>query len=141
TLEDVTYGGERLSDVLIAKRTAGVAVNVIYDSYGSSNSPVEFFDRLKTAGINVLEFHPDNPLEAAAGGYSPNDRDHRKIMIVDGKIGIVGGVNLATYYQSRIPGSKSVGAQAKTNVVNPATPAPPEVWRDLALRIEGPAVA
>src|SRR4030095_4623200 len=37
TLEDVTYGGERLSDLLVAKRTAGVAVNVIYDSYGSSS--------------------------------------------------------------------------------------------------------
>ena len=141
TLEDVTYGGERLSDLLIAKRTAGVAVNVIYDSYGSSNSPVEFFDRLKTAGINVLEFHPDNPLEAAAGGYSPNDRDHRKIMVVDGKIGIVGGVNLATYYQSKIPGSKPVGAQPKSDAANSNTTTPPEVWRDLALRIEGPAVA
>jgi cardiolipin synthase len=141
TLEDVTYGGERLSDLLIARHAAGVSVNIIYDSYGSSNSPAEFFDRLKTAGISVLEFHPSNPLAAAAGGYSPNDRDHRKIMLVDGKIAIVGGVNLATYYQSRIPGSKPVGAQARTDVVNSAAPAPPEVWRDLALRIEGPAVA
>ena len=141
TLEDVTFGGERLSDVLIAKRTAGVAVNVIYDSYGSSNSPVEFFDRLRAAGVNVLEFHPANPLEAAAGGYSPNDRNHRKIMVVDGKIGIVGGVNLATYYQSKIPGSEPADAQPKADAANPAVAAPPEVWRDLALRIEGPAVA
>jgi cardiolipin synthase A/B len=141
TLEDVTYGGERLSDLLVAKRTAGVAINVIYDSYGSSSSPVEFFERLKTAGVNVLEFHPVNPLEAAAGGYSPNDRNHRKIMIVDGNIGIVGGVNLAAYYQSKIPGSKPAGAQPKADAVNPVVTAPPEVWRDLALRIEGPAVA
>jgi cardiolipin synthase len=140
TLEDVTYDGERLSDVLIAKRTAGVAVNIIYDSYGSSNSPAEFFDRLRDAGVNVLEFHPANPLEAAAGGYSPNDRDHRKMMVVDGNIGIVGGVNLATYYQSKIPGSKPADAQAKADAANPAVAAPPEVWRDLALRIEGPAV-
>jgi cardiolipin synthase len=140
TLEDVTYDGERLSDVLIAKRTAGVAVNVIYDSYGSSNSPVEFFDGLRAAGVNVLEFHPANPLEAVVGGYSPNDRDHRKIMVVDGKIGLVGGINLATYYQSKIPGSKPADAQAKADAANPAVAAPPEVWRDLALRIEGPAV-
>ena len=140
TLEDITYGGERLSDVLIKKRTDGVAVNVIYDSYGSSNSPVEFFDRLRAAGINVLEFHPANPLEAVAGGYSPNDRDHRKIMVVDGKIGIVGGVNLATYYQSKIPGSKPAGVQAKADAANSAVAPPPEVWRDVALRIEGPAV-
>jgi len=141
TLEDVTYGGERLSDLLIAKSTAHVSVNVIYDSYGSSNSPSEFFDRLRDAGVNVLEFHPANPLEAAAGGYSPNDRDHRKIMVVDGKIGIVGGVNLATYYQSKIPGSNRAGAQAKADAANPVVATPPEVWRDLALRIEGPAVA
>lgn len=140
TLEDVSFGGERLGDALIARHAAGVSVNVIYDSYGSSNSPAEFFERLKTAGVNVLEFHPANPLAAAAGGYSPNDRDHRKIMVVDGKIGIVGGVNLATYYQSKIPGSKPVGVQAKT-VANPVVATPPEVWRDLALRIEGPAVA
>jgi cardiolipin synthase len=141
TLEDVTYGGERLSDLLVARRTAGVAINVIYDSYGSSSSPVEFFERLKAAGINVLEFHPVNLLEAAAGGYSPNDRNHRKIMIVDGWIGIVGGINLASYYQSKIPGSEPADAQAKADAVNAVVTAPPEVWRDVALRIEGPAVA
>lgn len=143
TLEDVTYGGERLSDLLITKRTAGLSINVIYDSYGSSNSPAEFFERLRTAGVNVLEFHPFNPLEAAAGGYSPNDRNHRKIMVVDGRIAIVGGVNLATYYQSTIPGSDPPDDEASTQVdgVIPVAAAPPEVWRDLALRIEGPAVA
>jgi cardiolipin synthase len=62
------------------------------------------------------------------------------MMVVDGNIGIVGGVNLATYYQSKIPGSKPADAQAKADAANPAVAAPPEVWRDLALRIEGPAV-
>jgi cardiolipin synthase len=143
TLEDVTYGDERLSDLLIAKRTAGLSINVIYDSYGSNNSPVEFFERLRTAGVNVLEFHPFNPLEAIAEGYSPNDRNHRKIMIVDGKIAIIGGVNLATYYQSTIPGSDPPDEQVAAHVDGaiPVFAAPPEVWRDLALRIEGPAVA
>ncbi len=143
TLEDVTFGDERLSDLLIAKRMAGLSINVIYDSYGSSNSPTEFFERLRTAGVNVLEFHPFNPLEAAAGGYSPNDRNHRKIMVVDGKIAIVGGVNLATYYQSKIPGSDPPDDQAPAQVdgVIPVAAASLEVWRDLALHIEGPAVA
>jgi cardiolipin synthase len=141
TLEDVVFGGERLSDVLIAKRMAGVAVNVIYDSYGSSNSPAAFFDRLRDAGVSVLEFHPANPVEAVAGGYSPNDRDHRKIMVADGRIAIVGGVNLATYYQSKIPGSEPADAQPKAGAANPVVAALPEVWRDVALRIEGPAVA
>ena len=131
TLEDVVHDGERLGDLLIAKHRAGVAVNIIYDSYGSSGTPGEFFARLKDAGINLLAFRPINPLEAAAGGYSPNDRNHRKIMIVDGAVAIVGGVNLATYYQSKTPGDD--GAQASGEL--------PETWRDLSMRIEGPAVA
>jgi cardiolipin synthase len=154
TLEDVNQEGELLSDLLIAKRQAGVAVNVIYDSYGSNETPVEFFEGLAAAGVNVLEFHPTNPLDAVAGGYSPNDRNHRKIMVVDGAIGIVGGVNLASYYQSKTPGSDSSGepaepeeqagageqAEAGDGAVPPAD-SMPETWRDLSLRIEGPAVA
>lgn len=78
-----------------------------------------------------------------AGGYSPNDRDHRKIMIVDGKVAVIGGVNLATYYQSKIPGSKPPGEQAQGQGDGEAPVANElsEVWRDLALRIDGPAVA
>jgi cardiolipin synthase len=139
TLEDVEFSGRRLSDLLLEKRSAGVAVNVIYDSYGSSNTPGEFFERLKAAGVNLLEFHPVNPLEAVAEGYSPNDRNHRKIAIVDGTAAIVGGVNLATYYQSKTPGSGSSGEPADAS----ETPRKdePEDWRDLSMRIEGPAVA
>src|SRR6185295_5096210 len=141
TLEDVVYDGKRLSDLLLAKRREGVAVNVIYDSYGSSNTPSEFFDRLKEAGVTVLDFHPVNPLEAVAGGYSPNDRNHRKIMIVDGAVGIVGGVNLATYYQSKTPGSEGCSApeQAKLGEEgNAVSGQRPENWHDLSIRIEGP---
>jgi|RhiMethySRZTD1v2_1073278.scaffolds.fasta_scaffold00090_20 cardiolipin synthase A/B len=134
TLEDVVHDGRHLSDLLIAKRRAGIAVNIIYDSYGSSKTPGKFFERLKKAGINLLAFHPVNPLEAVADGYSPNDRDHRKIMIVDGAVGIIGGVNLASYYQSRTPGSNGSGEQQN------AAGDKPETWRDLSMRIEGPAV-
>jgi cardiolipin synthase A/B len=134
TLEDVVHDGRHLSDLLIAKRRAGIAVNIIYDSYGSSKTPGKFFERLKKAGVNLLAFHPVNPLEAVADGYSPNDRDHRKIMIVDGAVGIIGGVNLASYYQSRTPGSNGSGEQQN------AAGDKPETWRDLSMRIEGPAV-
>ncbi|WP_162917031.1 phospholipase D-like domain-containing protein [Dongia deserti] len=135
TFEDVVFDGTRLSDLLIAKRRAGVAVNVIYDSYGSSTTPGGFFRRLKDAGVNLLEFRPVNPLEAAASGYSPNDRNHRKIMIVDGRIAVIGGVNLATYYQSKTPGSDGTDREAQAGDGRPNT------WRDLSIRIEGPAVA
>jgi cardiolipin synthase len=142
TLEDVVHDGQHVGDVLIAKRRAGVAVNIIYDSYGSSGTPAAFFDRLKSAGVNLLSFHPVNPLEATAKGYSPNDRDHRKIMIVDGTVAIMGGVNLATYYQSKIPGSNAAGQpQAKADKpANPFGAKLPDNWRDLSIRIEGPAV-
>ena len=141
TLEDVVHNGKRLSDVLIAKRQANVAVNIIYDSYGSSDTPSEFFERLKAAGVNLVAFHPVNPLEATVKGYSPNDRDHRKIMIVDGSVAIIGGVNLATYYQSKTPGSDAKGEQAKdAGKANPLATDLPDNWRDIAIRIEGPAV-
>ncbi|HEV8391846.1 MAG TPA: phospholipase D-like domain-containing protein [Dongiaceae bacterium] len=140
TLEDVVYDGRHLSDLLIAKRQAGIAVNIIYDAYGSSNTPSEFFARLKDAGVNLLAFHPVNPLEAVAGGYSPNDRNHRKIMIVDGTVAVVGGVNLASYYQSKTPGGGSK-AGAQTSAQDSTTGKErPENWRDLSMRIEGPAV-
>jgi cardiolipin synthase len=139
TLEDVEFSGRTLSDLLLQKRAAGVAVNVIYDSYGSSNTPGEFFETLRAAGVNLLEFHPVNPLEAVAEGYSPNDRNHRKITIVDGSVAIVGGVNLATYYQSKTPGSGSSGEAPDEGET--ARKDEPDDWRDLSMRIEGPAVA
>jgi cardiolipin synthase A/B len=128
-VEDVVSDGERLSDLLIARRRAGVAVNAIYDGFGSMATDHAFFDRLKSAGVNLLDFNPVDPL-AARNGYHPNKRDHRKILIVDGRLAIVGGVNLATSYESgRMSGSKQTNAK------------PPQYWRDTDLEIEGPAVA
>ncbi len=137
TLEDVEHDGRTLSELLLEKRRAGVAVNVIYDSYGSSNTPDEFFETLKSAGVNLLEFRPVNPLEAIAEGYSPNDRNHRKIMIVDGEVALVGGVNLATYYQSKTPGSGSSGEMAEQAPEQAPQKDEPDDWRDLSVRIEG----
>ena len=127
--EDVESDGVSLGDLLVAKRQAGVAVNVIYDSYGSSSTPTAFFDRLKQADINLVAFNPVNPLDSKVS-YSLNDRDHRKILIADGTTAIVGGVNLSTAYQSN-PLGKS--GPPKGGEMDP--------WRDTDLLIEGPAVA
>ena len=127
--EDVESDGVHLGDLLIAKRQAGVAVNVIYDSYGSGSTAVIFLDRLKQAGINLVSFNPVDPLESKVP-YSFNDRDHRKILVVDGNIAIIGGVNLSTAYQSN-PIGKSGGPSGSTQ----------EQWRDTDLQIEGPATA
>ena len=127
--EDVESDGVSLGDLLVAKREAGVAVNVIYDSYGSSSTPTAFFERLKQAGVNLVAFNPVNPLDAKVS-YSLNDRDHRKILVADGTTAIVGGVNLSTAYQSN-PLGKS--GPPKGGEMYP--------WRDTDLLIEGPAVA
>lgn len=126
--EDVEVSDEHIVDLLIAKQASGLSVNLIYDSFGSGKTPAEVFTRLADAGVKLTEFRPLNPLKSISD-YSINDRDHRKIMIVDGKIGIVGGVNLSKTYQSRIPGPKPDPGDA------------PESWRDTDLEIRGPAVA
>lgn len=128
-LEDIEYQGKCLSDILIRKRRQGVAVHVIYDSFGSSATPAAFFDKLKKGGINVLQFNPINPLETKKG-YEPLDRDHRKILVVDGKVAILGGINLSTTYQSSGKG-KSGAAKGHEN----------DYWRDTDVEIRGPVVA
>jgi cardiolipin synthase len=127
--EDVESDGVRLGDLLLAKRAEGVAVNLIYDSFGSSDTPKDFFDRLRQGGVNVVEFNPLNPLKAKVG-YAPNNRDHRKILVVDGATAIVGGVNLSKTYQAN-PLGKSGGVPGE----------PAQHWRDTDLEITGPAVA
>jgi cardiolipin synthase A/B len=129
TLEDVDFGGVRLSDLLVDKLRHGVKVNIIYDAFGSMNTPASLFDGLRKAGASVVQFNPLNPADALTG-YSPNDRDHRKIMIVDGRIGIMGGVNMARYYEN--PPSAGVPADGDMDKA---------YWRDTAIEIRGPVVA
>jgi cardiolipin synthase len=127
-LEDVENDGAYLSELLVNKRREGVAVNIIYDSFGSLTSPKEFMERLRAAGAQIVEFNPVNPVDVK-NDYSPNDRDHRKILIVDGKTAIIGGVNLSRTYESA-----TFGRSKKENQQ-------PEHWRDTNIQIEGPAVA
>ncbi len=122
TFEDVEQDGQHLVDMLVAKQQAGVQVNLIYDAIGSSGTPGDVFDRLRKAGVKLLEFHPVSDVSAI------NDRDHRKILLVDGTTGIVGGVNLSKVYSSNVLSNDSKGT-------------PPEHWRDTDVEIEGPAVA
>ncbi|MGH6879893.1 MAG: phospholipase D-like domain-containing protein [Hypericibacter sp.] len=124
--EDVESDGRKLGDLLIEQQQKGVEINVIYDAISYANTPQAFIDRLKQAGINMVEFNPLNPIDATA---SPNDRDHRKILVADGKIAIVGGVNLSQSYQS-----SPLSGAGKIDSKNP-------VWNDTDVEIEGPVVA
>jgi cardiolipin synthase len=127
--EDVSCNGEQLGDLLIAKAQEGVRIYLIYDGIGSITTPSDFFTRLQAAGIQVVQFNPPNPLHAG-GHFALNERDHRKMLIADGTLVIVGGVNLSSTYQSS-PGSSAGGSPP---------PSPQDVWHDTDLEISGPVV-
>jgi cardiolipin synthase A/B len=121
--------GKRFSDLLIRKNAEGVQVNLIYDSFGSMNTPVSFFQRLRNSGILVLEFNPVNPAKVLEGKeWALANRDHRKILVVDGAIAFTGGVNISGVYS----GSSATGSHSGKEK---------EPWRDTHVRIEGPAAA
>jgi cardiolipin synthase A/B len=120
--------GQRLSELLIRKRAQGVAINVIYDAVGSLDTPREYFERLREAGIKVLEFNPVNPLTAKRG-WRLNHRDHRKMVVVDGSVAFTGGINISGVY-STASAAGSVGGKDKE-----------KGWRDTNVRIRGPVVA
>jgi cardiolipin synthase len=121
--------GHEFADLLLQAQARGVQVNLIYDSVGGFNTPKLFFERLIQAGVAVLEFNPINPL-AAKGAWLLNQRDHRKILLVDGRVAILGGINISSVYAS---GSALRRAgKPSTNHVE---------WRDTDIQLEGPVVA
>ncbi len=128
-LANVQSNGVHLSDLLLDRLRAGVKINMIYDAFGSRDTPDAFFQALSQAGAQVIEFNPTDPFQTRVG-WSPNDRDHRKIAVIDGRIGFTGGVNLDLAYDN--PPSAGVPADGNTRMA---------YWRDTAVRIEGPAVA
>lgn len=119
--------GQMFSQALIDKQRQGVAVSVIYDAVGALGTPREFFKPLTEAGVRVLAFNPINPLVAKAG-WNLNQRDHRKLLIADGRTVLLGGINISAVYSG---GSlKSAPRRGK------ALP-----WRDTHVQIDGPVVA
>ena len=121
--------GRQFADLLLAQQQRGIQVNLIYDSFGGINTPLAFFDRLREGGINVLEFNPINPL-TAKGEWQFNNRDHRKLLLVDGRIAFIGGINISKVYSSS-PRSRRAKKTAENTID----------WRDTDLQIEGPVVA
>lgn len=120
--------GQQFANLLIEKQRAGVQVNIIYDSVGTLGTPAAFFERMRKAGIRMVEFNPVNPLKAASG-WRLNNRDHRKILVVDGKVGFTGGVNIAADY-------------ANSSLFRSGGERNRELgWRDTHVQLEGPAVA
>ena len=118
---------QTLTELLIRKRSAGVEVNLLYDAVGAIGTPAAFFERLRAAGIQMLEFNPVSALKPAALARI-NNRNHRKLLIVDGRVVFTGGVNLG----SELSGSGSGASQENERGLS---------WRDTNVRIEGPVAA
>lgn len=110
--------GRRIKEILIERALAGVTVRVIYDHVGSLSTRSRFFREMEQAGVEV---HPFFKVTFPPFGTRINWRNHRKICIVDGTVGYIGGMNIADRY---IDGGKKF-----------------PLWRDNHVRIEGPAVA
>ena len=127
TSEDVVLGGRSLFSLLEARARSGIEVALIWDAIGSGNTPDAQFARLRGAGVRLLEYHSVNPLRRTFD-FSLNDRDHRKLTVVDGAIGFLGGVNMSKAYET--PASAGQGPEPNA-----------AFWIDNAIRIEGPAVA
>jgi len=120
---DADEVGKKVADALLEKVKQGVQVNVLYDSLGATSTPKEFFERMSKGGINVLAYNKLlNP-------------DHRKIMIVDGKVAITGGINISGVYSSKLFGRKQFWEKEKQITDGKDVP-----WRDTDVEIEGPAV-
>lgn len=108
--------GYMVADELIEKAQQGVEVRVIYDDVGCWNVKSDFFERMREAGIEV---HAFMPVKFPAFTGKVNYRNHRKLCVVDGKTGYIGGMNIATRY-----------IQGRSG----------QAWRDPHLRIRGGAV-
>lgn len=108
--------GRLLSDALIDKARQGVEVRVMYDDVGCWRVKSTFFDRMRQAGIEV---HPFLKVHFPIFSRRVNYRNHRKIAIIDGRVGFIGGMNIADRYLRGV----SWGA-----------------WRDTSLSITGMAV-
>ena len=112
--------GREIEGTLIKKAQEGVTVRMVYDDFGSRSIRGKLVQRLKQAGVQVFPFHKIHFVPFA---NRINYRNHRKIIVVDGKIGFVGGINISDRY-----------------INMPDTP-DKIYWRDTHLEIEGPAVS
>lgn len=119
--------GRKFTELLLRKQAEGVQLNIIYDSMGSFTTSEAFFKHLRDGGIHVVEFNPISPLKGHLKWLMINP-DHRKILIIDGKIAISGGVNISNVYSGRLSVRKKVKGELLP-------------WRDTDVQVEGPAVA
>jgi cardiolipin synthase len=131
--------GQEFAKALVERRRAGVKVRVMYDSVGSIDTPKEFFQGLRDAGIDVVEFNPLNAGTVLTEGLRLNHRDHRKLTVVDGRVAFLGGINISSVYTPSGSGGGSSGSGPSAGDKK-KTPYADKPWRDTAVQLEGPVV-
>ncbi|MCL4170098.1 UNVERIFIED_CONTAM: hypothetical protein GTU68_000860, partial [Idotea baltica] len=92
--------GREVQAALIKKAEAGVRVYVLYDEIGSGGLPQSYIDELRAAGVQVSSF---KPTQGSGNRFQLNFRNHRKMVVVDGKTAWVGGLNVGDEYMGRDP--------------------------------------
>ncbi len=111
--------GNRIKDILIQKAKEGIEVRFIYDDFGSRSIRKKLVKGLKDAGV---EAYPFNRVRLLYFANRINYRNHRKIIIVDGKCGFIGGINISDRY------------------INDKKETDKQYWRDTHIRIDGPGI-
>jgi cardiolipin synthase len=111
--------GRELRDLLVERARSGVECRLLYDRFGSTLTYFSrFFEQARAAGVDVCSITQANPLK---GRFQINLRNHRKIAIIDGRVGFVGGINIQDKNFSAYSGGPPI--------------------RDYHARLEGPAVS
>ncbi|HEY4102592.1 MAG TPA: phospholipase D-like domain-containing protein [Polyangiaceae bacterium] len=113
--------GQKFAAALARAVQRGVEVAVVFDAVGSVGASELMFEELERAGVRVIEFNPIAPWKRRFRLSRLTRRDHRKILVVDGRVGFTGGINIADFWLPLDEGGAG--------------------WRDDMVRIDGPAVA
>jgi len=122
--------GHDFARALAERAGAGVKVRLIYDAVGSMRTPKEFFEGLEKAGVAVAVFNPVAPGLIKRGPVGVQARDHRKLVVVDGRIAFLGGINISRVY----------GSASGSRLDHSSLPFEERPWRDLQIQLEGPVV-
>jgi cardiolipin synthase len=109
--------GKAFADALSERARAGIKVNVLLDWFGSSKMDKALLDEMETAGVRVRRYHQPRWYDLD----KLNNRTHRKILVVDGRVGFTGGVGIAPEWTGNAQDA--------------------DHWRDTHFRVEGPVVA
>jgi cardiolipin synthase len=143
--------GQLFAAALKERAAAGIQVRVLYDSVGSIGTPKSFFQEMRDAGIDVVEYNPVNTTSLLTDFNGLQHRDHRKLTLVDGRVAFLGGINISAVYGSvsgsGVVSSRGSGGSGGSRLAGSGgtaqsnePPSEQRPWRDTQVRIEGPAV-